>query len=382
MKRIGVAEISVAEIAPVSGEPGLDDLPIRLPRIEWPVSCEDDSHDREGHDERADRNGDGQPPGLRETALELHSPAPAGHEVADLLDRRRPGVELADDLALVDDEDPVGERADLVEVLAHEQDRDAACSGLAEVRVHRLDRADVEPARRLGDDEDERIVVELSPEDELLEVAAGEVAHGRPRPGGLHVVAPDDPDGHVAHAPKGEKRPARERAPPVRLDDDVARDAQARSEPGSEPILGYVRDAREDRLARIAAPQAPAADADAPGCDVAHSRERLGQLALAVARDAGDPDDLAFANGERDVVHRGLATIARDREPVDLERLDVGQRPRVLQRWRDVDLASDHQRSERARRRGRGIDGRDGPACRGARSRGRRPPSPRGACAR
>ena len=76
-----------------------------------------------------------------------------------------PALELADDLALVDDEDPVGERADLVEVLAHEQDRNALCSGVAEVRMHRLDRADVEPARRLGDDEDERIVLELSPED-------------------------------------------------------------------------------------------------------------------------------------------------------------------------------------------------------------------------
>ena len=77
--------------------------------------------------------------------------------------------------------------------------------------MHRLDRADVEPARRLGDDEDERIVLELPPEDELLEVAAGEVAHRRPRPGGLHVVAPDDPDGDVAHAPEA-REAARARA--------------------------------------------------------------------------------------------------------------------------------------------------------------------------
>ena len=68
--------------------------------------------------------------------------------------------------------------------------------------MHRLDRADVEPARRLGDDEDERVVRELAPQDELLEIAAGEVAYGRSRPGGLHVVAADDPEGSLAHASK------------------------------------------------------------------------------------------------------------------------------------------------------------------------------------
>ena len=78
--------------------------------------------------------------------------------------------------------------------------------------MHRLDRADVEPARRLSDDEDERVARELAAEDELLEVAAGEVAHRRLRPGRLHVVAADDPDGALAHAPQREERPARQRA--------------------------------------------------------------------------------------------------------------------------------------------------------------------------
>ena len=90
--------------------------------------------------------------------------------------------------------------------------------GLPKVRVHRLDRADVEPARRLGDDEDERIVRELAPEDELLQVPAGEIAHGRLRPRRLHVVAADDPQGRVAHPPQSEERPAGQRAAPVRLD--------------------------------------------------------------------------------------------------------------------------------------------------------------------
>src|SRR5215471_9661774 len=49
-------------------------------------------------------------------------PIPAGHEVAELLHIRALPVELAHELALVHDEDPIRERADLVQVLAHEED--------------------------------------------------------------------------------------------------------------------------------------------------------------------------------------------------------------------------------------------------------------------
>ena len=67
---------------------------------------------------------DRQPPRLLEPALQPDHDAPAPrHEQSDLLDRRGSGVKLAHDLALVHDEDPVGERSDLVEVLAQQQDR-------------------------------------------------------------------------------------------------------------------------------------------------------------------------------------------------------------------------------------------------------------------
>jgi len=42
----------------------------------------------------------------------------SGHRETDLLDGGRLGVEVAGELALVDDDDAVGERADLVEVFA------------------------------------------------------------------------------------------------------------------------------------------------------------------------------------------------------------------------------------------------------------------------
>ena len=40
--------------------------------------------------------------------------------------------------------------------------------------MHELDRADVEPARRLRGDQDLRVAVDLAGEDDLLLVAAGE----------------------------------------------------------------------------------------------------------------------------------------------------------------------------------------------------------------
>ena len=84
------------------------------------------------------------------------------------------GGELADDLALVDDEDPVGEREDLLELERDEQDRAALVALLDQAPVDELDRADVEAARRLRGDQDARVAVDLAREHDLLLVAARE----------------------------------------------------------------------------------------------------------------------------------------------------------------------------------------------------------------
>ena len=99
--------------------------------------------------------------------------AAADHRDAERLrvDVRR---ELADDLALVHDEDPVGERQDLLELERDEQDRAALVALGDEPAVQELDRADVEAARRLRGDQDPRVARDLARDDELLLVAAGE----------------------------------------------------------------------------------------------------------------------------------------------------------------------------------------------------------------
>ena len=66
-----MAEISVADIAPFPVNPAstisryVSDGVVSRQR-------EHDADDHERDDERSDGNGDGQPPRLRETALELH----------------------------------------------------------------------------------------------------------------------------------------------------------------------------------------------------------------------------------------------------------------------------------------------------------------------
>src|SRR6188474_336038 len=91
---------------------------------------------------------------------DLSLPA-ARHGDSELL-LGRGGRELADDLALVDDEDAIGEGQDLLELERDQQHGAALVALLDEPAVHELDRPHVEAARRLRRDEDARIAVDLA----------------------------------------------------------------------------------------------------------------------------------------------------------------------------------------------------------------------------
>ena len=166
---------------------------------------EDHRHHPEREDDRADRDGDAQPARLLQPPLDPHALA-TGHEQADLLDGRRHGMALADDRALVHDENPVGERAQLVEVFADHEHGDALGGCVAQVRVNGLDGADVEPARWLRGHEHLRRPLELAAEHELLEVAAREVTGRGLGAWSLHVVLVDERARRLAHAAGDEQR--------------------------------------------------------------------------------------------------------------------------------------------------------------------------------
>ena len=102
--------------------------------------------------------------------------------------------------------DPVGQGEDLVEVLADQQHRDSFSGRLSKVRVHGLDRADVEPSRRRSGDQHLRATRELPAEDELLQVSAGQVAGPKMRPRCGNGVPTDQVARDLAdHAPVQER---------------------------------------------------------------------------------------------------------------------------------------------------------------------------------
>src|SRR5881392_1441683 len=185
--------------------------------------------------------------------------------------------------------------------------------------MHGLDPRDVEAARGRGRYEHDRLAGELAGEHDLLQVATRKLSRGDVRPRGAHVVALHQRLRELSDLSQAEQRPTRGRRLAVRLEDDVVGDAQPRREPGAEPVLRHVGDPGGDRLPRVAALQLPPGDADRPGCGYAHPGDCLGELALAVARDAGDRDNLSAANAERHVLDGRQAAVAVRSDALELE---------------------------------------------------------------
>ena len=122
------------------------------------------------------------------TPATISSPPPASrapeHPEPDLL-RRRVGRVLPGDPAFVDRHDPVGEGVDLVELGRDQEHAPSFLLLVEDLPPHELDRPDVEPAGRLGRDQQLRARVQLAGEDQLLLVPTRERARvhvDRPRP--------------------------------------------------------------------------------------------------------------------------------------------------------------------------------------------------------
>ena len=218
--------------------------------------------------------------------------------------------------------------------------------GLADVVPDRRLRADVDAAGRVRGDQHLRLVAHLPADDELLLVAAGQRA-------GRHVDA-------RACGRRTRRRCAR---CPRRAPRDVEQPALARWAARSG--------GRASGSPTAARPAAGRAGAGPPGCsrcrprgaagcpsapmsvpasttdpvDGAHAHDRLDQLGLAVALDAGDADDLAAVDRQ-----------GRRRRPAGGRSAVCTVRPRTsstgvvgdggLARLRAGQLAADHERGE------------------------------------
>ena len=114
---------------------------------------------------------------------------------------------------------------------------------------------------------------------------------------------------------------------------------------------------RSARGLRLQVRQRLAVDEDLAAAERADAGERLEELRLAVARDAGDAEDFAFPQDEGDVVDANDAAVVAHHEVARLER-DPARMRGALVDLQD-DLAPDHRVGELRRRGLGGIEGRD-----------------------
>src|SRR5450755_4643623 len=115
----------------------------------------------------------------------------AAHPLADRLDRRLRRLHARRDATLGDDDEPVADLEQLLELLADDEHGAAVVAQRQQFAADLRRRADIDAPGRLRDDEQLRVGVDLAADDELLQVAAGEALRRRARPAGPHVEAPD-----------------------------------------------------------------------------------------------------------------------------------------------------------------------------------------------
>ena len=203
-------------------------------------------------------------------------------------------------------------------------------------------RAHVEPAGRLRRQQQLRAETELARKHELLLVSA--------RQGGSRGVGPRRPDrealdgplGRLAHGPDAEPEGRAERRAVARLEGQVFPQSEGHQKTGPVTVLGDMPDIPKTLAAR----GGEFGQVEAAPFDGAHPGDRLGQLLLAVAVDAGDPKDFALEQREPDAVDRAQAAVVADAQVVDPQ--DRGARPVAAPARRD-DVVAHHEPGELGR---------------------------------
>ena len=266
---------------------------------------------------------------------------------------------LADDAPVVHDQDAVRERQDLVELDRDQEDRLAGVAEGHQPAVDELDGADVHAARRLADQQQIRVPVELPREHDLLLVAAREGRRGKRPVRGPHVVlrslatearrdrAPPQPevavvgrlvvvaeDGALAGAEGDDE------AHPLAVLGDVgqAEPAHAPAESGCAwSVMSWPRHRiRPDFTGRMPASASSSSDWPLPATPAM-------------------PDDLASPHREADALDALHSQRVLDDEVGHLEHRVAGLGRRLVHA--QVDPAADHQLGELLRR---GLGGRAG----------------------
>src|SRR5208282_5714076 len=156
-----------------------------------------------------------------------------------------------------------------------------------------FDRAHVQPARGLsGYDQPDRSR-ELSRDDDLLLIAAGQSRCGNVNGARPYVEFPDSSPGGPLDGVPVQGAAAGVGPLVANVEDEVLADLEAADQAVPDPVLRYVRDARPQDLFRGGPREVAPGDKDGAADILGEAHDRLGELGLAVSQHAGDRDDLA-----------------------------------------------------------------------------------------
>ena len=184
---------------------------------------------------------------------------------------RRGGVNRAHDAPLVERDDAVRERHDLVEVLGDQQDRHPLGARRQQRVAHLLAGPDVDAARGLAAISTRGWHCSSRPISSRWALPPESWPTGRRTSRWVRLtLATTSPA--MSFAVPGDAHALADRLVAIGLEDHVAPDRLRGDEADLHPVLGHVADAAVDEVARRAAGEVPAPDLDAAGDDRAADR--------------------------------------------------------------------------------------------------------------
>src|SRR5271166_3951276 len=235
----------------------------------------------------------------------------------------------------------VAETDRLLQRIGGENDRDPFMGDRSHEFVHFLLGPDVEPSRRMIEDEDAGPGVQPFRQDDLLLIAAAEVEAQRIDAGGSHLEALDPGFRQpllLAEVDEPVWRKALEAG-----QRDVGGDREEQHESLDPPLTGNIAELDVEGVGRRRKPHLAAADDETPAIMWQEARERTGQFLAARPENAGDAQNFSGVELEADIPVGIAATKA-----IELEHDVVAKRP--LQGFAIIfrlEPPSDHQTVER-----------------------------------
>ena len=222
-------------------------------------------------------------------------------------------------MSVIDDRDAVGNIHDLIQLKGDEQDGDALVALPDQHFVHILDRADVQAAGGLDGDQEFGLLGDLTADDDLLLVAAGQAA-GQLGTAVLrtHIVGLDQLLRKGPHLFSVDPPARRELIRAVFLHDGIFIDGKAQDQAVLVAVRRNGRHTAVDAVLGIFVLDLLSAENDL-ALALFEVVDRLHELLLAVAVDAGDADDLAAPHLQIEILDSVDALLVLDIEVLDIQ---------------------------------------------------------------